>query len=122
MADIQTSINQMRCTWMINRVEKGVVVKKAEAEPYYVYDDGQDFNSFDSYLDGYTDALNKELSEYGITMSSDGEKEYPFYGIYLADPATLDTHIFNYKLKPETFDYREMDADNYTVVIKGVRC
>ena len=104
----------------VNRVEKGVVVKKAEAEPYYVYDDGQDFNSFDSYLDGYTDALNKELSEYGITMSSDGEKEYPFYGIYLADPATLDTHIFNYQLKPETFDYREMDADNYTVVIKGV--
>lgn len=49
-----------------------------------------------------------------------GEKEYPFYGIYLADPATLDTHIFNYQLKPETFDYREMDADNYTVVIKGV--
>ena len=38
----------------VNRVEKGVVVKKAEAEPYYVYDDGQDFNSFDSYLDGYT--------------------------------------------------------------------
>lgn len=104
----------------VNRVEKGVVVKKAEAEPYYVYDDGQDFNSFDSYLDGYTDALNKELSEYGITMSSDREKEYPFYGIYLADPATLDTHIFNYQLKPETFDYREMDADNYTVVIKGV--
>ena len=103
----------------INRIEKGVVVKKAEAEPYYVYGDGQDFNSFDSYLDGYTDALNKQLSEYGITMPSDGEKEYPFYGIYLADPASLDTHIFNYQLEPESIDYIGMDEAKYIVVIKG---
>lgn len=58
--------------------------KNKDAKEYYVYGDGKNYSDFDSYLEGYSSALRKELFDYGISMPITEQTtagQYPFFDI-----------------------------------------
>lgn len=99
--------------------------KNKDAKEYYVYGDGKNYSDFDSYLEGYSSALRKELFDYGISMPITEQTtagQYPFFDIYLANAAKFDENLFNYRLQTDPYEYYENGKElEYTRIIKSIQ-